>query len=206
MNGTRTGWVCLRSTRRTSGRRRHRCLSGWSARLPTKAVRAAAQRICGEGKVLFLAGLADHQLCAVYSSARLLLFPSLAEGFGWPIAEAMTCGCPVLTTGQAPMTEVGGKAAYYLPLRPDTASSGWARAAADKIVAILTLPAEGLLEQRRRGLAESGRFDTDRCLDEYERIYLGVLKGGAICVASQWSLTPSSRSPIRRKQPCPPPA
>ena len=52
-----------------------------------------------EEQVKFLVGITGEQLCAAYSSAELLVFPSLAEGFGWPIAEAMACGCLVLTTG-----------------------------------------------------------------------------------------------------------
>jgi glycosyltransferase involved in cell wall biosynthesis len=41
-------------------------------------------------------------------------FDALQEGFGWPIVEAMACGCPVVTTGRAPMTEGGGEAAIYI--------------------------------------------------------------------------------------------
>ena len=67
----------------------------------------------------------SETLRALYSRADFLLFPSLAEGFGWPIAEAMACGCPVVTTGRAPMTEVGGEAALYLddPADPADAAS-----------------------------------------------------------------------------------
>ena len=143
---------------------------------PDEALKAAAQRLDSEGRVRFLTGLSGDQLCAAYSSARLLLFPSLAEGFGWPIAEAMACGCLVLTTDEAPMTEVGGEAAYYLPRRPDMDSGGWAQTAADRIMQILALPAEEDLERRAMGLARSAVFDADRALDSYERIYHRVLE------------------------------
>ena len=43
----------------------------------------------------------DRELAAVYSRAALLLFPSLAEGFGWPVLEAMACGCRVVTSNRA---------------------------------------------------------------------------------------------------------
>lgn len=144
---------------------------------PTNAMKALSKRISTRGEVRFLTGLTNEQVCAAYSSARLLIYPSRAEGFGWPIAEAMACGCLVLTTDQAPMTEVGGDAAYYLPRRPDVDSGGWARTAADRIMQILALPAEEHAEQRRIGLARSGEFDADRALDAYERIYLRVLEG-----------------------------
>ena len=54
------------------------------------------------------------KLCAFYSSADSLIFPSLQEGFGWPIIEAQACGCPVFTTNQAPMNIVGGKGSTYI--------------------------------------------------------------------------------------------
>ena len=47
---------------------------------------------------------------ALYSCATALLFPSTFEGFGWPIAEAQACGCPVIYTDREPMTEVAGNA------------------------------------------------------------------------------------------------
>lgn len=144
---------------------------------PTEVMRSTVQRIGREGRIKFLAGLSEDQLCAVYSFARLLVFPSLAEGFGWPIAEAMACGCLVLTTDRAPMTEVGGEAAYYLPLRPYMDSGGWAQAAANRITEILASPAEEQWQHRRIGLARSALFDANRALDAYERIYRRVLEG-----------------------------
>jgi len=69
---------------------------------------------CGlEDRVTKLSNLSSEDLCALYSGARGLLYPSLCEGFGWPIIEAQACGCPVFTTDRAPMTEVGGDGAVY---------------------------------------------------------------------------------------------
>jgi len=56
----------------------------------------------------------DDELRCLYSGAAALLFPSLQEGFGWPILEAQACGCPVITTNRGPMTEVAGEAAILL--------------------------------------------------------------------------------------------
>ncbi len=94
------------------GYQRHRLVlagKSWDAKL------AAVISDSGlDDRIAAVVNADNETLRALYSRADFLLFPSLAEGFGWPIAEAMACGCPVVTTGRAPMTEVGGKAALYL--------------------------------------------------------------------------------------------
>src|SRR5207244_7852729 len=50
-----------------------------------------------------------------YNAARLFAFPSLYEGFGLPVLEAMACGTPVITSTAASLPEVGGKAAVLVP-------------------------------------------------------------------------------------------
>jgi glycosyltransferase involved in cell wall biosynthesis len=102
----------------------------------------------------------------------VLLFPSLAEGFGWPIAEAMACGCPVLTTGEAPMTEVGGDAARYLPrLQFGEDIEAWASRCALELSALLTLGSEARAALVSAGIAQAARFDADRAIDAYLDIY-----------------------------------
>jgi glycosyltransferase involved in cell wall biosynthesis len=59
----------------------------------------------------------NEDLRALYSAADALLFPSLAEGFGWPIIEAQACGCAVITSNLAPMNDVAGDAAIYIDPR-----------------------------------------------------------------------------------------
>jgi glycosyltransferase involved in cell wall biosynthesis len=57
--------------------------------------------------------VSDDQLAQLYASARVLVMPSLIEGFGLPILEAMACGCPVAASNAASLPEVGGDAAQY---------------------------------------------------------------------------------------------
>jgi glycosyltransferase involved in cell wall biosynthesis len=59
-------------------------------------------------------GANDDELMCFYSLAEMLVFPSLHEGFGWPPLEAMACGCPVITTHRASLTEVCGDACLYV--------------------------------------------------------------------------------------------
>jgi glycosyltransferase involved in cell wall biosynthesis len=143
---------------------------------PTDAMKTITQRVMDKGEVRFLTGLSDEQVCAAYSAARLLIFPSLAEGFGWPIAEAMKCGCPVLTTDEAPMTEVGGDAAFYIPQRPDTGPSDWAAQAANRVVDILALPSDQQQHLQDQGFRQATQFDTKRTMDAYEKIYRQVVE------------------------------
>lgn len=58
--------------------------------------------------------LSDAELKVAYSSAIALVYPSKYEGFGMPIAEAMACGCPVITCPNSSLLEVAGEAAIYV--------------------------------------------------------------------------------------------
>lgn len=146
---------------------------------PTERMKILAGNIGAKAQVRFITGISNQQLCAVYSSARLLIFPSLAEGFGWPIAEAMACGCLVLTTDHAPMTEVGGNAALYIPAKPSIETKAWATLAAARVSEILDLTDSSVQTQKNRGYQQVSLFESDQTLDAYERIYQQVLARGA---------------------------
>lgn len=126
----------------------------------------------------FIAQKDDEFIKHAYAGASVFLFPSLAEGFGWPIIEAMACGCPVITTNEAPMTEVAGDAGYYIPRRPyDKAKAQkWAADAADVVNSIIDLSYQERTTTVDLGIANSKRFDALSALDKIESIYKKTLK------------------------------
>lgn len=125
----------------------------------------------------WISGLGDDMVCAAYTGANMLLFPSLAEGFGWPIAEAMASGCLVITTDEAPMTEVAGEAGFYIPRRPYKIQSidNWASEAAKVVEKILNLKPSERGNVIEKGVENASRFNTELALDHIEKIYLHVL-------------------------------
>jgi len=64
--------------------------------------------------VTWLGEVSDDELARLYRGARCLVYASLYEGFGLPVAEALACGCPVVTSAGSAMAEVGGDDAVYV--------------------------------------------------------------------------------------------
>ena len=61
--------------------------------------------------VVELGPVSNEELRALYSGASAFLFPSLQEGFGWPVVEAQACGCPVVCSNNGSLAEVAGDGA-----------------------------------------------------------------------------------------------
>ena len=122
--------------------------------------------------IYLLTGKDDVFVQQAYSGASVFLFPSLAEGFGWPIAEAMACGVPVITTNEAPMTEVGGEAAFYIPRKqPDTDGKEWANTSAKTLQKVLSLTTADREIAIVAGLKNCKRFNLNEALNRIESIY-----------------------------------
>jgi len=140
---------------------------------PTQSVLAHYQVARYKEDILFCSGLKDEMVKYAYQGASLFLFPSLAEGFGWPIAEAMACGCPVITTDEAPMNEVGGDAATYVASTKeyDTLEL-WAQDASKKIKYVIELKEQDLNNLRQKGLENVKRFDSQRTIPKLNILYL----------------------------------
>lgn len=138
--------------------------------LAGKPVEPALRAVIAEAgvghRIVHIDSPAEADLMALYGTASALLFPSLYEGFGWPIAEAQACGCPVITTGRPPMTEVGGEAALYIDPRDP-------RIAADFIAAYW----DRLSKFRTAGLRNAARFELRAMTAAYEREYEKARRG-----------------------------
>src|SRR6185436_19495889 len=66
------------------------------------------------GRVFFLKDLPWYELPIIYHMSQGLVYPSLYEGFGLPILEALRCGKPVITSNISSMPEVGGDACIFI--------------------------------------------------------------------------------------------
>lgn len=83
---------------------------GWK----TEAVQQAVARSPHGNRVRFLGHVPPEDLPALMSAAEVFAYPSLYEGFGIPVAEAMACGTPVLTSNTSSLPEVAGDAAILV--------------------------------------------------------------------------------------------
>ena len=98
----------------------------------------SAERL-GVGDRVFMPGMiSDEDLPALYAGARLFAFPSLYEGFGLPLLEAMASGTPVVSSSASSLPEVAGDAGWMLE---PTDEEAWA-------ISILSLLTDGALRQR----------------------------------------------------------
>lgn len=127
--------------------------------------------------IYLLTGKDDLFVQQAYSGAAVFMFPSLAEGFGWPIAEAMACGVPVITTDEAPMTEVGGNAAFYIPsMQFGTDRKEWANASAEVLQKVLSLSPSERAVAITAGFENCKRFNLEEALNRIETIYKKLIK------------------------------
>lgn len=128
---------------------------------------AEAHRLRLDGTVRFLGAVPDGDLPALYAEARVFVFPSLWEGFGLPVLEAMTAGTPVIASRRGALPEVTGDAA--LLVEPEAVPL------ADALGRVLDDP---LLRERLReaGLARAAQFSWERTATETLAVYRAAVQ------------------------------
>jgi glycosyltransferase involved in cell wall biosynthesis len=113
------------------------------------------QEVCS--RVDFIGSVPEERLPSLYRGAQALIFPSLYEGFGLPIIEAMACGTPVVTSNVTAMPETAGFAALFVNPRSIEEISN----AMERITRDLSLRNQ----MRDRGIARAGKFSWEDTCD-----------------------------------------
>jgi glycosyltransferase involved in cell wall biosynthesis len=130
---------------------------------------ATAKALKLQGRVRFTGFVADDDLPDLYRGALLFVYPSLYEGFGLPVLEAMACGTPVITSNRTSLPEVAGGAALLVdPTRPEAL-----------VEAMISLMHDGELhrELRAKGLARARAFTWNAVAEQTVAIYRAVGRG-----------------------------
>lgn len=122
---------------------------GWK----TEEIDAALARIPPD-RLRLTGYVTDAELTALYTACRLFVYPSLYEGFGLPVLEAMACGAPVVTSNVSSLPEVAGDAALLV----DPRDAGALAEAIDRVLADDALRGD----LRARGQARARHFHWDR--------------------------------------------
>ena len=122
-----------------------------------------------KNNIIFTGGISDKDLQILLSNALCFVHPSLYEGFGMPVVEAMASGIPVACSNQTSLPEVAGEAALYFdPYNIDEMAD-----AISKIVENPLLRADLI----KKGFEQAKKFrDTDAMIDEYVKVFEEVME------------------------------
>jgi glycosyltransferase involved in cell wall biosynthesis len=105
----------------------------------------------------------QEDLPLLYNGADALVFPSLFEGFGFPVLEAMACGCPVLTSTVTSLPEIAGEAAVLVdPYRPEAIAEGIERLVTDTVLR---------KELIRKGFEQARQFTWEKTAKQVLGVY-----------------------------------
>ncbi len=111
----------------------HLVIGGWKDPRYFEALEDEVKALRLAERVSFLNYIPPDELPALYSGATVFVLPSLYEGFGLPLLEAMACGCPVVVSNAASQPEVCGDAAYYVdPHDIESIAEGISKVALDE--------------------------------------------------------------------------
>ena len=131
-------------------------------------IRARYESSHSKGRIRFLENQTDEDLRILYCGATALIFPSLYEGFGLPILEAMSCGTPVITSNVTSMPEIGGDAAIYIDPYEEQSLVKAMELFENKDPSVTTL--------KQRGLERVKTFAWEECVNRTLNVYEKLLE------------------------------
>ncbi len=121
-----------------------------------------------EEGVQFFQNVPNSTLVELYRNAELLLFPSLYEGFGWPVIEANACGCPAVVSSAPSLIEAGGSAASLIVDPRDI------QAGADQVIEVLHEESAAKERRAKAGYRNASRFSRQEMIAEYLELYASI--------------------------------
>lgn len=138
---------------------------GWKSKSLMDAIRDAG---VPAGRLTLLGHVPDDDLSALLTGCAVFAYPSLYEGFGLPVLEAMQCGAPVVTSNTSSLPEVVGDAGICVDPMDD--------AALEQALAGVLSSSELAGDLRQRGLARAKQFTWRRTVDETVAAYAEALR------------------------------
>ena len=131
------------------------------------AILATAAQLAMDGAVRVLGRVPTQDLVSLYNLADLLAFPSLYEGFGLPVIEAMACGTPVVASPNGSLAEIAGTAAEFVdPTQVESIAAGLRTVLSD---------ADRCAYLQAAGLQQAARFSWETAARHTRQIYEAVL-------------------------------
>jgi len=144
---------------------------------PSEELMSFKEKSIVSKSIYFITNSNDFQLQQFYQGASVMVFPSLYEGFGWPIVEAMASGSLVITTDEDPMKEVAGDAGFYIPKKIFNSEEieKWKSISAKELEKVMQLTTEESMIAIQKSILRSKEFTAQNFVNSIENVYKQIL-------------------------------
>lgn len=146
----------------------YRLVIVWTAPVLAPAISKRIQSLGVSNAVQFLNQVSNEDLVLLYNEASLFVFPSLYEGFGLPVLEAMACGAPVIATNTSSIPEIAGDAALLFDAKD-------VRKMAEAMAHVLS-SSDVQSDMVQKGFKRNTVFSWQKCARETLSVYKKVLE------------------------------